>query len=223
MQQLFVLSLAAALCAYLICGIPFGLIIGKLYGHIDVRNYGSGNIGMTNVARNLGALPAVLTLFFDAAKAYVSLTCARYFLLTFAFGGDASSVTAGAPLSWTLGLIYLFCILGHVFSPYLKFHGGKGISSGFGGALALDYRIALALLVSFLIVAFISKYISLASCTAAALLPIFAKAFGHSGLTIILLAISALVVIYSHRENIRRLLKGSERRFSLGKKDGHVK
>ena len=150
-------TLALTLGAYVVCGIPFGLIIAKREGHVDVRTVGSGNIGTTNVARSVGKKAAALTLLCDLGKGLVWMLLARWVLAALVFGGDAASLDRTTVFGASLSLVYMGCILGHVFSPFLGFHGGKGIAVGFGAALGLWWPVALGLLVVFLVFAVPSR------------------------------------------------------------------
>lgn len=144
--------------AYLLCGIPFGLLIARLRG-VDVRKVGSGNIGTTNVARSVGVVASGLTLLLDAGKGFVSMELARHLIPWMAereFKVFDLSQTAGVAIT----IVYVACVCGHIFSPYLGFKGGKGIAVGFGAALGLDWHIALGVLVVFILVVVPSRYLS---------------------------------------------------------------
>ena len=121
-----------ALGAYSVCGIPFGLIIARSLGHVDVRSTGSGNIGTTNVARSVGKLAAGLTLLCDLGKGLLWMMLSRFMLSLIVFGhhGFAPELDFASEAGISMSVIYLFCVFGHVFSPYLDFHGGKGIAVG---------------------------------------------------------------------------------------------
>jgi glycerol-3-phosphate acyltransferase PlsY len=189
----------------LLGSIPFGLLIGKIFGHSDVRREGSGNIGATNVARSAGALAGALTLLLDtgkgAAAVYVAMRLAP----------DSSEwMMAGA-----LGVIG-----GHCFPVWLKFRGGKGVATAAGIFAVICLPAMLAALVIFLLVAFTWRYVSLGSIAAAAAIPLliyFLWAPGHAPAAAISfgsVAIS-LLVIYKHDGNMQRLIRGEEPRFSF--------
>lgn len=213
-------TLALTLGAYAVCGIPYGLLIAKKLGHIDVRSTGSGNIGTTNVARSVGKKAAALTLLCDLGKGLVWMVFARWALAALCFGGDAAMLGHATPYGACMCMVYLGCILGHVFSPYLGFHGGKGIAVGFGAALGLWWPIALGLLGVFLVFAVPSRYVSLGSVCAAVSLPVQCVAWGFPAAGVAPIAFVAAVVVWAHRENIRKLAAGEERRFSFHKSDG---
>ena len=210
-------TLALTLGAYVVCGIPFGLIIAKREGHVDVRTVGSGNIGTTNVARSVGKKAAALTLLCDLGKGLVWMLLARWVLAALVFGGDAASLDRTTVFGASLSLVYMGCILGHVFSPFLGFHGGKGIAVGFGAALGLWWPVALGLLAVFLVFAVPSRYVSLGSVCAAASLPIQCALWGFPLISVAPIVVVALVVIWAHRSNIRKLARGEERRFAFHK------
>jgi glycerol-3-phosphate acyltransferase PlsY len=117
-----------------------------------------------------------------------------------------------------MGVVYAAAILGHVFSPYLHFHGGKGIAVGFGAALGFMWPVSLGLLVVFVVFAVPTRYVSLGSIAAAISLPILGWAIYHpSNVFVILLGIVAAVVVWAHRANIGKLMRGEEKRFSFHK------
>ncbi|SEH60555.1 MULTISPECIES: glycerol-3-phosphate 1-O-acyltransferase PlsY [Atopobiaceae] len=214
--------LTFALCAigcFLVCGIPCGLIIARVSAHIDVRDVGSGNIGMTNVARSAGAGAAVATLLCDAGKGFLAIMLSRLALAHFAFGGDWASTLPTAELGWMTTSLYALCVLGHVFSPYLGFHGGKGISVGLGAGLGFCWNATLSMLGVFIVLAVPSGYVSLGSIFAALSLSFFSAAFGVRGMALVPLCLVSATVVWAHRSNIKKLLAGSERKFSVRHKD----
>ena len=213
MTSLILPTVLSCIIAYLLCGIPFGLLVARAHG-VDVRKVGSGNIGTTNVARAAGVGASGLTLLLDAGKGFGSMMIAR--LIIPAMGQvEAKAIAPDQPAGIVIAIVYVACICGHVFSCYLKFHGGKGIATGFGAALALKWQVALCLLVVFLVVVLPTRFVSLASCSAAASLPILALIFGVAPVSLIPLAAVSALVIWAHRSNIRKLLKGEEKRFSF--------
>lgn len=217
MTTLDLLTVVLVVGAYLVCGIPFGLIIARAMGHVDVRTTGSGNIGTTNVARSVGKGAAALTLLLDLGKGLVWMLLSRLVLAFAVFGGDFSALDHTTAFGASLCVVFLGCICGHVFSPYLRFHGGKGIAVGFGAALGLYWPIGIGVLALFLLLVIPTRYVSLGSLLAAASLPVWCAIFGFPVASIVPVAIAAVVVIWSHRENVRRLAHGEERRFSFHK------
>lgn len=212
--------IATAICmivSFAICGIPFGLLVARSQG-VDIRSVGSGNIGMTNVARSVGGGAAALTFFLDVAKGTVCVLVSRLVISRLALDGAWELTTPQAAYGWTSALIWASCVCGHVFSPYLGFHGGKGISVGLGAGLGMCWYVALLAFAVFLLVAIPSGFVSLGSICAAIALPTWAFVFGFTTEALIPTALVAAMVIWSHRENISRLRAGTERKFSLHKK-----
>ncbi|MCK4326410.1 glycerol-3-phosphate 1-O-acyltransferase PlsY, partial [bacterium] len=187
--------------------IPTSFLLGRLKG-IDLRRRGSGNVGATNAFRVLGPLPGVISLILDIGKGLVAVTL-------------LARICGSQPTDWIKILIGLAVIAGHNWTVFLKFKGGKGVATSAGVFLGLaPAALGFSVLVWLIVVA-ISRYISLGSILAAISLPIFIwrPIFtwqGEKGVPIILfgLLISLLVVI-RHRANIKRLIKGEERKFSL--------
>lgn len=193
-----------AIVSYLLGSIPTGYLVAKAKG-VDIRSVGSGNIGATNVFRILGKTAGVTVLLVDAIKGFVAC---RYI----GFGPDAPSevhhIVAG-----------LFAILGHNYTCWLRFKGGKGIATSGGVLLALvpaGFAVALA---AFLIVLALSRYVSLSSICAAIVLPIGVWLAGGSRRMIILAVFIGAMAVYKHRANIRRLLAGTESRIGQKKKE----
>jgi acyl phosphate:glycerol-3-phosphate acyltransferase len=198
------------LVAYFLGSIPFGLLLAKLFGNADVRKAGSGNIGAANVARVAGPLAGILTLVLDTAKGAAAV------LLAARFTHESAA--------WMM-LAALAALVGHCFSVWLKFKGGKGVATALGVFLALCTPAALAALLLFALVAASWRYISLGSISAAAAMPLlmyFLWAPHHAPPLIIAFGSLAatLLVVYQHRANIQRLVRGEEPRFSVSKKKG---
>ena len=201
-------ALALLLVSYLLGSIPFGVILAKLFGGADVRKAGSGNIGATNVARVAGPTAGVLTLLLDAAKGWFAVWLAARLM----HGETGFLVAAG-----------FFALLGHCFPLWLRFRGGKGVATAAGAFAALCPEAMIAALILFALVVWFWRYVSLGSLAAAATIPLFvyflwAPHFAPPNvMTLGSLAISA-VVIFQHRGNIGRLVRGEEPKFSLSKK-----
>lgn len=208
-----VLTIAAV--SYLLGSIPFGYLLVLLVRGQDVRTTGSGNIGATNVSRTSPAL-GVLTLLLDAAKGFLPVQFALW------RSGPAVDATA---LHRAMALAALFAIVGHMFPVWLKFRGGKGVATALGAFLRLSpLAVAIAALI-FVVIVFISRRISVGSVITAAAFPIiiwFDHA-SHDPQTLALITAAALLIIVKHRQNIRRIMSGTEPRFSLGKKTGTKK
>ena len=200
------ISIPAA--AYLLGAIPFGLLLGKLFGATDVRKAGSGNIGATNVARVAGPLAGILTLLLDAAKgAFAVVLAARL--------SDQSS-------TWMM-IAGLSALVGHGFPIWLGFHGGKGVATAAGVFLVLCPPAFLGAAILFTLVVGYWRFVSLGSIAAAASMPLliyFLWAPHHAppyAVTFGSLA-AALLIVYKHDANIQRLVQGDEPKFSFRKK-----
>ena len=196
------------LVAYLLGSIPFGLILGKMFGAADVRKEGSGNIGATNVARVAGPLAGILTLVLDAAKGAATV------LLAGRYSNDSAT--------WMM-IAGLAALVGHCFPVWLKFKGGKGVATAAGVYLALCPAAFLGGLILFILVVVFWRYVSLGSIAAAAAMPLllyFLWAPHHAPPPIIsfgALAV-AILIVYKHDANLQRLVEGAEPKFSFSKK-----
>ncbi len=190
--------LIAAVIGYLIGSIPTGYIIVKLKTGQDIRKIGSGSTGATNVKRVLGKNWFFIVMFLDAIKGAVPVLLAFFFLKAYAHLGITPVVAAIAVL------------LGHSKSVFLKFTGGKSVASGVGTILALCFPVGICIAVIWGIITYISKYVSLGSIIALALSPLLMYLFKQPIGYVIYCAIGAVYIIWLHRENIKRLLKGEE-------------
>jgi acyl phosphate:glycerol-3-phosphate acyltransferase len=193
--------------AYLLGTIPFGLLLGKVFGGADVRKAGSGNIGATNVARVAGPVAGVFTLVLDAAKGAAAVWMAA----RFANDSAAWMVIAG-----------LVALVGHCFPIWLGFRGGKGVATAAGVFLVLCPLALLGSLALFILVVLFWRYVSLGSIAAAAAIPLlvyFLWAPHHAPPLVVTFGAlaAALLVVYKHDANIQRLVEGREPRFSFGK------
>lgn len=209
-------SAGCLLLSYLISAIPCGYLIGKaLGGGTDVRLAGSGNVGATNVTRTVGKKAGILTLVCDVLKALVGVGVSCL-LLSRIWGPCIFFL--GEYTDWICALSYLAAVLGHMFSPFLRFKGGKGIAVGFGGALPFMPLAGLALWIPFLVCAFATRRVSVGSIVAALCLPGIAwLIYRPTGLFVAVLCVVALLVVFAHRSNIHKLLRGEEKPFSFGK------
>jgi len=182
------------LAAFLCGSIPFGLLLVKLAGKGDVRAHGSGNIGATNVSRVGGKGLGIVTLLLDILKGFVPLFLARKL-----------GLGPGA-----LSLIALCAVLGHVFTPWLRFQGGKGVATALGVALAFQPSMVLPPFLLFLALVLAFRFVSLGSVASALALPLTLLWRGGPLGVVLPWTALALLVIVKHHENIRRLLKGTE-------------
>ncbi len=192
------------IAAYLIGSIPFGYLIVKLTGRGDVRQTGSGGTGATNVSRRAGKGAGVLTLVLDALKGAVAIVIARALL------NDLPVTNYG----WWVAAAAVAVIIGHIFPVWLKFRGGKGVATGAGVFLVLAPLALLAAGVVFLAVVLLTRYVSLGSIVAAATIPVFGWLLGLRTPELLGAAAGALLIIFAHRANIRRLVAGTESKFS---------
>lgn len=184
--------------AYVIGSIPTGYIIVKLFTGQDIRTIGSGSTGATNVKRVMGKKWFFTVMILDAIKGALPVVLAK--VLTTAF--------AGIGLLPVLAAVAV--ILGHSKSIFLKFTGGKSVASGVGTILALNWVVGLIIAVVWATITYISKYVSLGSIIALAISPFLMWGFKEPLAYIIYCAVGAVYIIYLHRENIQRLIKGEE-------------
>lgn len=213
--QSFYSLIIACLLAYLLASIPFGLLLVKLAGKGDVRQTGSGNIGATNVMRAGGKALGIFTLLLDAAKGYLPVHLA----LRFGWTPEGASMIA------------LAGVLGHIYTPWLKFQGGKGVATALGAVLGYHPAMALPSLACFILLLAIFRYVSLASILSVLMvIPSVTGLFG--GWACLLFAdpamvkygvmawvILALLVVLRHSTNIRRLIQGTENQFGKGRQE----
>jgi len=194
--------------AFIAGAIPFGWLVARVFFRADIRSLGSGNIGMANVWRNFGAAAGLATLILDVAKGFAPVFIARY-VLSVPFYAESTQTAL------LLSGVALLAIFGHTFTPFLNFRGGKGIATGLGVMLALLGVYALIPLGVFVIVFALFRIVSLGSLTAAIGL-LAATALLSAISAYLYLAIAATVLIFfTHRENIARLVKGTEPRLEL--------
>jgi len=192
------------LAAYVCGSIPFGLLLGKLFGAKDVRKTGSGNIGATNVARSAGLSAGILTLVLDAAKGAVPVWLVRHYFPDHA----AFQILAG-----------LGALAGHCFPVWLKFRGGKGVATAAGVFLVLCLPAALLALLVFALVVGFWRYVSLAAAMPLLVYFLWAPHFAPPiSVTVGSLA-AAMLIVYKHDANLQRLVEGTEPKFSLRKEN----
>jgi glycerol-3-phosphate acyltransferase PlsY len=191
---------AFILIGYLIGSLSFAVIVSKAFGLPDPHSYGSGNPGATNVLRTGNKLAAVLTLLGDGLKGWFAVFLAQR--LAWRFGVDDTGIAAVA----------LAVFAGHLFPVFFRFKGGKGVATAAGALFAIDWRIGLGTLVTWVVIAFFFRYSSLAALVAAAFAP-FATALvlGFNAYAAAVLVLAVLRV-WRHAENIRKLLAGTESR-----------
>lgn len=193
--------LISASIGYLLGSIPFGYLLVRIFHGEDIRQTGSGNIGATNVSRTSLAL-GIVTLLFDAGKGLAAVLLAR-----FLFPGN---VTAA-------GVAALFAVIGHIFSVWLKFRGGKGVATGLGSFILLAPKSVVICIAIFLALVALFRYVSLASMIAVSLLPVLIFVLTpHTPEFALVALLSAILILVQHRGNMGRLLSGLEPRFRAG-------
>jgi len=188
--------------AFLAGSIPFGLVLVKLAGKGDVRAHGSGNIGATNVMRAGGKALGIATLLLDALKGFLPVFLAR----TFGFAPEF------------LAFVALAAVLGHVFTPWLRFQGGKGVATAIGVLFGLVPVMALATLGVWLAVAYLTRYSSLAAIVAALFVPLGQLLVYGASPAVLAISVMSLLLVWRHEANIRKLFAGTESK--IGQKAG---
>lgn len=198
-----ILALLALIIAFLLGSLPFGVLLAKAFGLPDPRQFGSGNIGATNMLRSGRKDVAALTLIFDMLKGYVGVALVDWVDPTL------------TPIAFMLP------VLGHVYSPWLNFKGGKGVATAFGVLFAVSAVVGFLTAVLWILTFYALRISSLAALTAMIFAPIIM--WGHSGMLYATVSVLLTALIFhTHRANITRLVKGTEPKFEFGKKEGNV-
>ena len=192
--------LLALLLSYLLGSIPNGLWLCRALWHVDLRQHGSHNIGATNAWRTLGKGPGFLVFFLDMLKGLLAVWLGE--------------MLVGTPL--VMILCGVLAIVGHSLSLFLRFHGGKGVATGLGVILMLMPKVTGIVFLVWLLLVLATRYVSLGSIVAAALVPVLALVFGYPALYVVFGVLAAALIIVRHRSNITRLLNGTENRISAG-------
>ena len=192
----------ALIAAYLLGSVPFAMISSKVFGLADPRTYGSGNPGATNVLRSGNKKAALMTLIGDALKGAVAVIVAQQMGLS----------------DTLIALVALAVFLGHLYPIFLKFKGGKGVATAAGVLLALDPILGLAVAGTWLLVAYVSRYSSLAALIAAAAAPLIAVLMHGATHQTIVVGILGMALIGKHWQNIQRLMAGQESKIGSKKK-----
>ena len=183
------------LLAYLFGSVPAGVLVARTYG-VDLRKVGAGDLGATNVLRALGWGPALVVAFFDVFKGGIAVLVARAFGLS----------------DWMLGGVALMAVLGHNYSVFLRFRGGKGVATSFGTLLFLDPVLALWTFPIGLSVILLTRYVSAGSMTGGVAAFVLSLALGRPLWEVATVFLMALLIFWTHRENLKRLREGTERR-----------
>ena len=194
------MTLLALLLSYLLGSIPNGLWLCRALWHVDLRQHGSHNIGATNAWRTLGKGPGFLVFFLDMLKGLLAVWLCE--------------MLVGTPL--VMILCGVLAIVGHSLSLFLRFHGGKGVATGLGVILMLMPKVTVIVFLVWLLLVLATRYVSLGSIIAAALVPVLALVFGYPALYVAFGVLAAALIIVRHRSNITRLLNGTENRISAG-------
>ncbi len=194
--------LIAIITAYLLGSVPFAIISSKIFGLADPRSYGSGNPGATNVLRSGNKKAALLTLIGDALKGWLAVFLAQHAELSSAL----------------IGLVALAVFFGHLFPIFLKFKGGKGVATAAGILLALNPVLGLAVLATWLLVAYVSRYSSLAALIAAGLAPVYSALMNGVDGQFAVILLLGLALIAKHWQNLQRLMAGQESKIGSKKK-----
>ena len=200
------MTLVFVVLAYLLGSVSFAVLMSKLFGLADPRTYGSGNPGATNVLRSGKKAAAALTLLGDAAKGWLAV-----FVTINLAPHDGEGL-------WMVALVSLAVFLGHLFPVFLKFKGGKGVATALGVLLALSGWMGLAVLLTWLLVAVVFRYSSLAALIAAAAAPVYAMLLHLRPELVLATAIMSMLLIWRHKSNIQNLMTGKESKIGGKKK-----
>ena len=205
--------LGATLLAYLLGSLSFAVIVSRLSGLSDPRSYGSKNPGATNVLRSGNKSAAIATLLLDGLKGWLPVVLVRWFGRDYGLGDGAVAAVA------------LAAFVGHLYPVFFQFKGGKGVATAAGVLLGINGVLGLATLATFGIVVFFSRYVSLASMVAAVFAPFFyllgdRAAWNVDNTIVLALVAIAALLVYRHRENINKLLKGTESKLGASKQGG---
>ena len=193
------------IAAYALGSLPTSYIAAKLLGKIDIREHGSGNAGATNVFRVIGKTPGIIVLFIDILKGYVAVVLLPEFFLNNFIG-----VHAGIELYEIL--LGTCAIAGHVWNPFLKFKGGKGVATTAGVLLGLSPGVIAGGFILWAAVFGVTRIVSIASIAAAVSLPVFAVLFNKSIYLVLFCVVLCIIGTYKHKSNIRRLARGEEKK-----------
>jgi acyl phosphate:glycerol-3-phosphate acyltransferase len=204
----FAYPLLATLAAYLIGSLSFAVLVSRVMGLQDPRTFGSKNPGATNVLRSGSKVAAITTLVLDALKGFLPVAAAQWFGKDYGLGEG------------TVAMVALAAFLGHLFPVFFKFKGGKGVATAAGVIFGVHWALGLASLASFAIIVYFFRYVSLASIVAACFAPFYymlgdRTAWYTSKPILLAIIVMALLLVVRHRENINRLLKGTESKFGV--------
>ncbi len=198
--------------AYLLGSIPSAVWYGKIFHNIDVREHGSKSAGATNTLRILGNKAGFIVLFFDFLKGFIATDLVYFY----------NEIQHNTSEFYQFQMIFgILAVVGHIYPVFANFKGGKGVATLLGLIVALDYRIALICLIVFILVVWISKYISLGSISGGMISPFVAGYLYNWNEPVIIgfCIFFAIMLVYTHRSNIKRLMNGNENKFSFKKKE----
>lgn len=199
--------LGTALGAYLVGSIPFAVVVVRLFWKQDIRDFGSGNTGATNVLRVFGTVPGLSVYALDALKGAVGVWLAMWL---------APDAWGAAGRDWFMVLGAMASVTGHTLSPFLGFKGGKGVATASGAIIVAAPRVVLPLILLFIVVVAISKYVSLGSIIIAAAFPVVCwVAYPGRYALAVFAVIAAAFVIWKHRSNLGRIRRGEEHRITF--------
>ena len=207
----YVYLTAAVVMAYLLGSLSFAVIVSRVMGLKDPRSYGSNNPGATNVLRSGNKMAAVATLLLDGLKGWLPVVLVKWF-------GKDYGLEDG-----TIAAVAFAAFLGHLYPVFFKFQGGKGVATAAGALLGIEWLLGLATLATWLIIAYFTRYSSLASIASAAFAPLF-YLLGNRGpwymerSVLIAIFMIGLLLVIRHRENINKLVSGKESKLGFGKK-----
>jgi len=205
--------LGATLLAYLLGSLSFGVIVSSAFGLKDPRSYGSKNPGATNVLRSGNKKAAVATLILDGLKGWLPVMLVRWFGQDFGLGDG------------TVAAVALAAFVGHLYPVFFQFKGGKGVATAAGVLLGVNWVLGLATLATWGIVVYFSRFVSLASMAAAVFAPFFyllgdRAAWNVDKSIVLALVVMGALLLYRHRDNIGKLLKGTESRLGANRRTG---
>jgi len=209
---LVAIVIGSFLAGFLIGSIPFGYLVGRLFFRTDIRAHGSGNIGAMNALRALGKTGAVAVLLLDALKGFVPTLAALSF---FSDHLDMEGFPPGNQIM--ASLVATGAVLGHCFSPWLRFRGGKGVATSFGAIFAMSWPAGLVAVAGWLAGAAVTRYSSVGSMLGSVLAPFALWGFTRSVPETAYGVFAALLILFKHRENLARLRAGTEGPIRLGK------
>ena len=207
----YLYSIAAVVLAYLMGSLSFAIIVSRLMGLKDPRSYGSNNPGATNVLRSGNKKAAIATLLLDGLKGWLPVMLVKWL-------GKDYGLEDG-----TIAAVAFAAFLGHLYPVFFKFQGGKGVATAAGALLGIEWLLGLATLTTWLIIAYFTRYSSLASMASAAFAPLF-YLLGNRGpwymerSILVAIFMIGLLLVIRHRENINKLLQGKESKLGSGKK-----